>query len=364
MKIPLMILCLLSSAYSCNSQKKWDLNFNHFQKPSENPVLHADSDFIFKDPISGQVVRWQKADVFNPAAIVKDNKIFVLFRAEDNPAAAIGGRTSRIGLAESVDGIHFKKYPVPVLYPDNDLFSQFEYPGGCEDPRLVQTADGIYVVTYTAWNNETARLSVAFSRDLIHWDKKGPAFAVAYNGKFKNTWSKSGSIITKMANGIQVAAKIQGKYWMYWGEQFINLAWSANLYDWYPLVNDSGNLKSLAAPRPKKFDSDLTECGPPAIITKKGIVLLYNGKNTTNEDADPSLLMGTYCTGLIYFDKNNPELVIDRSDTSFLRPSLPNEIHGQYRAGTTFSEALIYFKGKWFLYYGAADSFVGVAISE
>src|ERR1039457_329267 len=97
-----------------------------------------------------------------------------------------------------------------------------------------------------------------------------------------------------MVSGKQVTAKVRGKYWMYWGEQFINLAWSSNLYDWYPLVNDSGELKSLAAPRPKKFDSDLTECGPPALITDKGIVLLYNGKNATNDDADPSLARGTY----------------------------------------------------------------------
>ena len=364
MKIPLMILFSLAFTSSCYVQKELNINFNGFHKPSENPVLRADSAFIFKDPISGQMVKWQKADVFNPASIVKDKKVYMLFRAEDNPAAAIGGRTSRLGLAESSDGIHFKKFPVPVLYPDNDEFKQFDYPGGCEDPRLVQTENGLYVVTYTAWNEKTARLSVAFSKDLIHWQKKGPAFAVAYDGKFKNTWSKSGSIVTKMVSGKQVAAKVRGKYWMYWGEQFINLAWSSNLYDWYPLVNDSGELKSLAAPRPKKFDSDLTECGPPALITDKGIVLLYNGKNATNDDADPSLARGTYSTGLIYFDKNNPALVIDRSDTSFLRPSLPHEISGQYKAGTTFSEALIYFHAKWFLYYGAADSFVGVATSE
>jgi predicted GH43/DUF377 family glycosyl hydrolase len=43
---------------------------------------------------------------------------------------------------------------------------------------------------------------------------------------------------------------------------------------------------------------------------------------------------------------------------------LPHEITGQYKAGTTFSEGLVYFKGKWYLYYGTADSFVGVAIAK
>ena len=360
----LLLLSGLLFNISCSDNKGPQLNINGFYKPQENPILKADSSFTFTDPISHEIVKWQRADVFNPAAIVKDNKVYLLYRCEDNPTAAIGGRTSRLGLAVSEDGLHFTKFPQPVLYPDSSRNMKYDYPGGCEDPRLVQTEDGLYVVVYTSWNNDVARLSVAYSKDLFHWEKKGPAFAKAYKGKFLDSWSKSGSIITKFVNGKQVATKIDGKYWMYWGEHFINIAWSDNLYDWNPVLNDSGSLKSLAAPRPKKFDSDLTECGPPAIVTDRGIVLLYNGKNATSDNADPSLPKGTYSTGEIVFDKNNPQHVIGRPDTCFLKPSLPHEVSGQYRAGTTFAEGLVYFRNKWFLYYGTADSFVGVAISE
>ncbi|MEO6219878.1 MAG: glycoside hydrolase family 130 protein [Ginsengibacter sp.] len=349
---------------SCSENREANININDFHKVTENPVLSPDSSFIFIDPITRQRVKWQQADVFNPAAIVRDGKIFMLYRSEDNPAEGIGRRTSRLGLAESEDGIHFKKFPEPVLYPDSSEYMQYDYPGGCEDPRLVQTEEGLYVIAYTAWNNITARLSIAFSNDLIHWQKKGPAFVKAYNGKFLNSWSKSGSMITKMIKGKQVLARINGKYWMYWGEHLINLAWSDNLYEWNPLLNEKGELLSLAAPRPGMFDSDLTECGPPAIIINDGIVLLYNGKNSNNDNAAPELPRGTYSTGRIVFDKNDPKKVIERSDTSFLRPSLPHELTGQYQAGTTFAEALVFFKGRWFLYYGTADSFVGLAIAE
>ena len=363
MKHFFIIIIFSLFASTCVAQKI-NIAVNKFYKPKENPIIKADSTFVFNDPIRKEMVHWQKADVFNPAAIVKDGKIFLLYRCEDNPAATLGERTSRLGLAESNDGIHFKKFPKPVLYPDNDKFKQYEYPGGCEDPRLVQTEDGTFVVAYTAWNNKIPRLSIAFSKDLFHWEKKGPAFAKSKNGKFLNIWSKSASMITKFVNGKQVAAKIKGKYWMYWGEHFINLAWSDNLYDWNPLTDEKGNMKFVAMPRPKKFDSDLTECGPPAIITTDGIVLFYNGKNATSENSDPSLPKGTYSVGQIVFDPNNPEKVIQRSDSCFLKPTLPHEVTGQYLAGTTFSEALIYFKNKWFLYYGTADSFVGLAISE
>jgi predicted GH43/DUF377 family glycosyl hydrolase len=51
-------------------------------------------------------------------------------------------------------------------------------------------------------------------------------------------------------------------------------------------------------------------------------------------------------------------------DKPFLRPLLPYEKSGQYVNGTVFIEGLVYFKQKWFLYYGCADSRVSVAIYD
>jgi predicted GH43/DUF377 family glycosyl hydrolase len=48
----------------------------------------------------------------------------------------------------------------------------------------------------------------------------------------------------------------------------------------------------------------------------------------------------------------------------FFQPELPWERTGQYAAGTTFAEGLVYYKNRWLLYYGCADTFVGVAIAE
>jgi predicted GH43/DUF377 family glycosyl hydrolase len=341
-----------------------DADFLNFIKTDKNPVLSADSSYTFHCPVRNEVVQWQKADIFNPAAIVKDDKIFVLFRAEDNPAAALGGRTSRIGLATSKDGLNFEIHPTPVLYPDSGEFLQYDYPGGCEDPRLVVTEAGLYVMAYTSWNQDVARLSIAFSEDLVHWEKKGPAFAKAYDGKYLDHWSKSGSIITRLEGEKQVAAKIDGKYWMYWGEQFINLAWSENLYDWYPSLGEDEELAAVIETRKGYFDSNLTECGPPALITEEGIVLLYNGKNSDGEGASPDLPRGTYSVGKIVFDPSDPGKVLFRSDTCLLKPSLPHELSGQYKSGTTFAEGLVRYNSRWFLYYGTADSFVGLAIEE
>nr|WP_276559831.1 glycoside hydrolase family 130 protein [Roseivirga pacifica] len=324
--------------------------------------MSADSSYVFADPLSDTLVAWQKADVFNPAAIVKKDTVFMFFRAEDNPKAYLGGRTSRIGLAWSKDGMNFNKYDRPVVYPDSTSL-QWDYPGGCEDPRVVKAPDGNYIMTYTSWNQDVARLSVASSRDLKNWTKHGPALLNAFEGKFVNTWSKSGSIVTERKGDELIATKVKGKYWMYFGERGVNLAYSEDLINWTPLT-DGDNLAIVMETRPGYFDSFLTEPGPPALLTEQGILLIYNGKNDEGDIADPNIAKGTYCGGQALFDLKDPSKFITRLDTPFICPTLPHETTGQYAAGTTFLEALVPFQGKWFMYYGTADSFVGVAVAE
>lgn len=355
-----LFLCII--ALSCGQPKEpW---ITGFTKPAQNPILKADSTFTFLDPNTKKLVRWQKADVFNPAALVRNDTVFMLFRAEDNPKAYLGGRTSRIGLAWSTDGLNFTKHPEPVLYPDSTLHVQWDYPGGCEDPRVVETEEGEYVMTYTSWDQKTARLTIASSKNLMDWHKEGPAFEFANNGKFLDAWSKSGSIVTRQEGDKLIATKINGKYWMYFGERGAKLAWSDDLYDWTPLEDEKGEFLIVMPTRDGKFDSFLTEPGPPAILTDDGILLFYNGKNDEGDLADPNIAKGTYCGGQALFDKNNPEKLLKRMDQPFICPSLPHETTGQYAAGTTFIEGLVFFQDKWHLYYGTADSFVGLAIKE
>ena len=92
-------------------------------------------------------------------------------------------------------------------------------------------------------------------------------------------YMKSASILTKVKGGKLVIDKVDGKYFMYWGEYAVHAATSDNLTDWYPVLDENNELLKIAKPRNGYFDSRMTECGPPAIRTKQGIVLMYNGKN-------------------------------------------------------------------------------------
>lgn len=361
----IIFIFLFTNLVSAQSNKLPDWAFGGFVRPKGvNPVISPDSTSLFMCPMNKKMVDWESNDTFNPAATIKDGKIIVLYRAEDKAGRAIGKRTSRIGYAESADGITFKRRKTPVLFPAEDNQKEMEWPGGCEDPRVAVTEDGLYVIMYTQWNQDKARIGVATSRDLITWEKHGPVFKKAYNGKFNQIWSKSGSLLTKLVNDKQVIAKVNDKYWLYFGESNVNVATSTDLINWEPVVDKSENLVNLISPRKGYFDSNLTECGPPAILTEKGIVLMYNGKNDKGADGDKRFTPNSYCAGQVLLDKNDPVKVLARMDVPFFRPMESFEKSGQYIAGTVFIEGMVYFKKKWLLYYGCADSRVGVAIYD
>jgi predicted GH43/DUF377 family glycosyl hydrolase len=112
-------------------------------------------------------------------------------------------------------------------------------------------------------------------------------------------------------------------------------------------------------PRENMFDSVLVEAGPPAVLNEYGIVLMYNARNDGNHHTS-SLGRDAYSAGQALFDPRDPRILIERLDEPFLRPELPYERSGQYDSGSTFIEGLVRFHGRWFLYYGCADSMVDV----
>ena len=340
--------------------------FGPFTKPvAANPVIAPDAASRFHSPMGDTTVKWEEYATFNPAAVVRNGKVYVLYRAEDaSGSVEIGHHTSRLGLAESSDGLHFTRRAEPVLYPDLDAQAKWEWTGGVEDPRIVETEDGGYVLTYTQWNTDVPRLAIATSKDLVTWVKHGPALARLDTArKYRNLDHKSGAILTRVVGDHLVATKVNGKYWMYFSVPDILIATSDNLIDWAPLEDANGKPVKVLSPRPGYFDSWLVEGGPPAILTERGIVVIYNAANA-HEHGDPTLPARMYTGGQALFDPKNPVKLLDRSDAPFIRPTEAYERTGQYRDGTTFCEGLVPFKGRWLLYYGTADSRVGVAVWE
>jgi predicted GH43/DUF377 family glycosyl hydrolase len=115
----------------------------------------------------------------------------------------------------------------------------------------------------------------------------------------------------------------------------------------------------LLRPRPGHLDSTFPETGPPPILTSAGIIVVYNGKNAVTQ-GDPDLGPNAYAAGEALFDSSDPTHLLHRTEHPVLKPMMPYEKIGQYAAGTTFAEGLVYFHDRWFLYYGCAASLVAV----
>jgi predicted GH43/DUF377 family glycosyl hydrolase len=371
-----------------------------FVRPSDAPVIEPNKFYYFTDPITQEKTFWDALHTFNPAAtIAPDGNVAVVFRAEDASGKdEIGGHTSRLGLATSKDGLSFTAEGAPVLYAQNDDQKVNEYPGGVEDPRIVVAPDGTYVMTYTQWARDRGQYTVgiATSKNLEDWTKQGPAFSKDSNGRYDKLLYKSAGILTELHNGRVQAVKLHGKYWMYWGEVHIRLATSTDLIHWTPVLDEKTGLpRVVMSARAGHFDSGFPEVGPPPLLTKKGIVLIYNGKNSMTGDltaknsqvadaapatapvdsknappeganltGDPSIRPGAYSVGEALFSSSDPGKLLSRTDHPILTPIWPYERNGQYPFGTTFAEGLVAYQGTWLLYYGAADSVVGVARAE
>ena len=123
---------ILFGALSVSAEaQRADWMFGPFEKPGQvNPIIAPNGAATFLSPMSDSVVRWEELATFNPAAVVRNGRVYVLYRAEDvTGKREIGFHTSRLGLAESSDGLRFTRRPAPVLYPDKDVQARYEWTG-------------------------------------------------------------------------------------------------------------------------------------------------------------------------------------------------------------------------------------------
>ncbi|GMA50834.1 glycosylase [Alicyclobacillus contaminans] len=304
--------------------------FGPFVKYEHNPILSPQGD------------SWESKDLFNPAAVVKDGKVYLLYRAEDGTGAGQWNGTSRLGLAISEDGLHFERHPHPVLIPTES----YEQPGGCEDPRITQI-DDTYYLTYTAFDGYSATLCLATSKDLFVWEKHGVLFP-DWRGGSERVWSKSGAIL---------AEPIDGRYIMYFGDTNIWMAYSDDLIHWTPVKEPV----FTPSPDPNAFDSALIEPGPQPLVTPEGILLMYNAAQRITDPSNPACGRLRYAAGQVLLSKEDPHQVLKRMTVPFFTPGTRDEIVGQVD-NVVFVEGLVDFKGAHYLYYGMADSKIGVAV--
>ncbi|KAJ9666371.1 hypothetical protein H2201_003559 [Coniosporium apollinis] len=322
-----------------------------FTKYANNPILSP-------NPANN----WESAYLYNPTAIVLNSTIFLLYRAQD------ANLTSSIGLAWSTDGTNFTRLSRPIIYATEP----WELGGGTEDPRIVRINSTFYV-TYTAYDGVKPRLCIATSTDLLTWTKRPPLFPnwldVAFSDidvpSARANHTKSGAIVSEPT--------ADGLYHMYWGDSSFYHAVSPDLLNWTSLPADQAFATPLLP-----WENRLIEPGPPPIKTRDGRwILVYNGMTTgrvgypRNQYSVGQMLIDP--SGSFRFRRANesdesyePALrdgPVARIERPMLVPEQPEELEGLVNA-VVFAEGLVQFRGRWWLYFGQADSTLGLATAE
>jgi predicted GH43/DUF377 family glycosyl hydrolase len=309
-----------------------------FKKYPGNPVLR---------PGGG---KYHADSIFNPAACEYNGKIGLLCRCMNlaDPHDEGVWAVSSLGWAWSDDGFNFKVDEKPTFFAGPES----PYRGGFEDARVVKV-DDTYYAYFTGikpcksfdWHGENCwPACLATSKDLKNWQWHGeilPARAVA-----------------------TTTQRINGKYWAYFDNNDVQVAWSDDLIKWNVLPEPAFKK------RPGYFDETLCEPGPPPIVTPDGILLIYNGccgeeqsQEYGNKYRSRWRTVQCYRTGWALFALDDPARLIARCEEPFLIPDREFELWGD-EACVIFTQGLVHRDGKYFLYYGCADTRIGVAVAE
>ncbi len=301
-----------------------------------------DNPFYFKRYKNNPIIKpikehdWEAKAVFNPAAILLDNKVHILYRtfSSDN--------TSFIGYASSKNGFDIdERLPDPIYVPRED-FEMKKIGGGnsgCEDPRITKIDKELYIC-YTAFDSigpPRVAVSSITEKDFLNkkWNWKKPILITPKGFDDKDTCIFPG----KFKNGYFVVHRV--------GNEICG--------DYLKTLNFEKEtiMKCIRVigPRPSAWDSAKVGITAPPIETKYGWLLLYHGVSKTHS---------TYRVGALLLDLKDPAIVLARSSDAIFEPEDLYEKRGIVN-NVVFPCGMVVLKDLIYIYYGGADDVTGVA---
>ncbi len=292
---------------------------------------------------------WENQAVFNPAALLHDDRVHLLYRAIGNDGI------SRIGYASSADGVHFDErliYPVyelthaQVCFPSVKRYNPVLYPsggswGGCEDPRMTLIEDRVYL-TFNAFDGWDYIRVGAVHIALVDFKKKfwkwSMPLMLSPHGEVHKNW-------------VLFPQKIGGKF------ALLHSITPEVQIEYVDRLEDLGHGVKKISSRFQQvkgrgsWDTHLRGAGTPPIETDKGWLLLYHA----TQASDP----GRYKIGALLLDKSDPTRVLARSEGPLLSPDEYYE--NNWKPGVVYTCGAVVKDGQLMIYYGGGDQTISVA---
>ncbi len=288
---------------------------------------------------------WEAGGTFNPCVINFNKKIVMLYRALSAPLQRNFGeylQVSSIGYAESKDGFNFK---------NKKFFFGPEYAWegyGCEDPRIV-FFEKEYYIFYTAvasWPPvpDAVKVALATTKDFKTYKKLG--IVTPFNAKAMSLFPKriNGKVAAIFQyNSDRPPSKVIVTFW----DEVEDMV-KATEETWKKFVSSSniGKYTVFEAIPPQKY----VEVGAPPIETEEGWLMIY-------PDITPE---NTFRIAACLLDYENPTKILAKTKKPLLEPMTDYEIMGNI-PNVLFPSGALVKDGKLWVYYGAADKYIGIA---
>lgn len=282
---------------------------------------------------------WESQHVLNPGVVYRNGAYQMLYRAD-------GGGPDQVGLATSTDGLHFTRNANNPVITGNVL--PYES-GGVMDPRLYELNGTYYsfVAGYDWSKSPPQTIMETTSTDLVHWTTAVPIVHTNYDP----------AVVTD-GNDTPVLMNTQygPRYVMYYGDsdpakgRFV--AYSTDMKTW--TNNTPFDMHFPANYNPWEICVTVTnyqtiQNGP----VNHNIVMFVAGTLMAN---------GHWYYGIseVEFSGTNLTQQIGQLTDAALSPTTPYEVNGR-TAHTVFMNSILFHNGQWSMYYGGADTVIGLA---
>jgi len=309
-----------------------------------------------------------------------DGEVYLL------PRLVALGNVSRIGLARVVveDGVPIGVERQGVVLEPDRSWEHGVGNAGVEDPRVTWMSElGLFVMTYVAYGPLGPRTALAVSSDLREWRRLGPVqFAyddaldidlnlfhnkdavffpepvvapdgvLSFAALHRPMWDLSE---TKPGQGIVTPAGITDPRQSIW----ISYVSVEDVKEDLTRIALWSQHRFVAGP---EFAFEVTKIGggPAPLRVPEGWLLLHHGVTGHIERAFDHQLRVHYAAGAMLLDGDDPSIVIARTPEPLLEAETEDERNGIV-PNVVFPTAIEEIDGVHYVFYGMADSKIGVA---